>query len=94
MNKSNIPRRKGGEESEQKEGRKLLFDDRGSKMSEDEGFGTSTKSSRTSSTRTEKDGTDTGGGGDSSLVLDFAGFRRDRHGAVKKKQVEIVKGHR
>lgn len=62
-------------------------------MSEDEGFGTSTTSSRGSSTRTEKDGADTGGG-DSSLVLDFAGFRRDRHGAVKKKQVEIVKGHR
>lgn len=75
-----------------KKGRKLLFDDRGSKMSEDEGSGTST-TSRASSTRTEKDGIDAGGG-DSSLVLDFAGFRRDRHGAVKKKQIEIVKGHR
>lgn len=58
-------------------------------MSEDEGF---SGSSRASSTKTEKDGES--GGGDSSLILDFAGFRRDRHGAVKKKQIEIIKGHR
>lgn len=56
-------------------------------MSEEEG----PSSSRASST---KIGEKEGEASDSSLILDFAGFRRDRHGAVKKKQVEIVKGHR
>lgn len=57
-------------------------------MSEDEG---SSSSSGPSSAKMDKDGDSFG---DTSLILDFAGFRRDRHGAVKKKQIEIVKGHR